>query len=487
MERTLERPTSSILGRLSSRQADWLSAFGLSAVAAWLFLIHLGTGALRDWDEATYAEIAKEIVGRHEWLTVYWQHQPFFEKPPLSFWLQAVLFRCFGVTEFWARFPSALAGIGIVLLVFALGKRLANRRAGLMAGTVLVTTRGFDNIVRQGMTDTLLCFFIFLAIYGYVRMRQDNGSWIYVVSAAVALGVLVKGPAVFVVVFAIGIDLALRRDSLPNVGLSRWLSGGLVFLAISVPWFVWMLVQYGKNFVDVFAGHQLVARATQVLENSGGGPLYYIPLYFVDGLPWSIVLIGVFVWWLRRRDSGQLLIWCLMVTTFILYSLISTKHNWYIVPVYPAVAIVAGRWLAEVTENRKILRQATVVVLLAGIVVTGAMIYRRNGDALANQMAELATLAKNSGASSPLLIVGKAGTDPNIAPGTPTAVFYSNRMAQSFEVTAEKAQIARFIGNQDSVDAVIQDGALQDVSSQYAVTPIAQTQLLTYATVSRNR
>jgi 4-amino-4-deoxy-L-arabinose transferase-like glycosyltransferase len=484
MKSTLERRPSSVLNRLSSRQAEWLSIIGLVASAAWLFMEHLGRGALRDWDEATYAEVAKEIVSRHEWLTLYWQHQPFFEKPPLSFWLQAVLFQHFGVTEFWARFPSAMAGIGIVVLVFALGKRLAGARAGLLAGAVLLTTRGFDNIVRQGMTDTLLCFCIYLALYGYVRMRQDNGRWLYLVCAALACGVLVKGPAVLVVVLAIGVERVLRHDALPIVGWRRWVTGSLIFLGIAAPWFLWMVLRYGKNFVSVFAGHQLALRATQVLENSGGGPLYYVSEYLVGGLPWSVLLIPVFVWWLRRRDARQLLIWCLVGTTLVLYSLISTKHGWYILPVYPAVAITTGIWISEITGNRRVLLPLAIVFLLVGIVATGAMIYRRNGDALAGQMAQLSALAKKPGSPDPLLIIAKAGTEASTAPGIPTVVFYSGRTAKSFDIITDKAQIARFIGNRSSVDAVIQNSALRDVSSELDVAPIAQTELLTYATLS---
>jgi 4-amino-4-deoxy-L-arabinose transferase-like glycosyltransferase len=472
MKSTLERRPSSILNRLSSCQAEWLSIIGLVASAAWLFMEHLGRGALRDWDEATYAEVAKEIVSRHEWLTLYWQHQPFFEKPPLSFWLQAVLFQHFGVTEFWARFPSAMAGIGIVVLVFALGKRLAGARAGLLAGAVLLTTRGFDNIVRQGMTDTLLCFCIYLALYGYVRMRQDNGRWLYLVCAALACGVLVKGPAVLVVVLAIGVERVLRHDALPIVGWRRWVTGSLIFLGIAAPWFLWMVLRYGKNFVSVFAGHQLALRATQVSE------------YLVGGLPWSVLLIPVFVWWLRRRDARQLLIWCLVGTTLVLYSLISTKHGWYILPVYPAVAITTGIWISEITGNRRVLLPLAIVFLLVGIVATGAMIYRRNGDALAGQMAQLSALAKKPGSPDPLLIIAKAGTEASTAPGIPTVVFYSGRTAKSFDIITDKAQIARFIGNRSSVDAVIQNSALRDVSSELDVAPIAQTELLTYATLS---
>jgi 4-amino-4-deoxy-L-arabinose transferase-like glycosyltransferase len=453
MKSTLERRPSSILNYFSARQAEWLGIFGLVASAAWLFLEHLGRGALRDWDEATYAEVAKEIVSRHEWLTLYWQHQPFFEKPPLSFWLQAILFQHFGVTEFWARFPSAMAGIGLIVLVFALGRRLAGAPAGLLAGAVLLTTRGFDNIARQGMTDTLLCFCIYLALYGYVRLRHDNGRWLYQVCAALACGVLVKGPAVLVVVLAIGLERGLHHDALPILGWRRWVTGSLIFLGIAAPWFLWMVLRYGENFISVFAGHQLAARATQVLENSG-------------------------------RDTRQLLIWCLAGTTLVLYSLISTKHGWYILPVYPAVAIMTGIWISEITENRRVLLPFAVVFLLAGIVTTGAMIYTRSGDALAGQMAQLSALAKKPGSPDPLLIIAKAGTEASTAPGTPTAVFYSGRTAKSFEIITDKAQIARFIGSRGSVDAVIQNSALRDVSSELDVAPIAQTELLTYATLS---
>lgn len=103
----------------------------LAAIAAFLYLFRLGSGALLDWDEAIYAEISKEIVTGHHWLTLYWEHLPDFQKPPLSFWIEAVFFHLFDINEFWARFPSALAGVGVVLLAYAIARRLAGPAAGL--------------------------------------------------------------------------------------------------------------------------------------------------------------------------------------------------------------------------------------------------------------------------------------------------------------------------------------------------------------------
>ncbi|MDE3199282.1 MAG: glycosyltransferase family 39 protein, partial [Acidobacteriota bacterium] len=151
----------------------------LSAVAASLFFLHLGRGALRDWDEAIYAEVSREMLLTRDWLTPHWQYLPFFEKPPLLFWIQSSVFRLFGVTEFWARFPAAIAGVFVVLLTFLLTRRLAGSFAALLAALALLTTRDFVNLTRQGMMATPLTLCVLAALYAWVRVREGSPRWLY--------------------------------------------------------------------------------------------------------------------------------------------------------------------------------------------------------------------------------------------------------------------------------------------------------------------
>src|ERR1051325_5322266 len=115
----------------------------LSLIAACALLWKLGAGSLAAWDEAIYAQVSKEIALSGDWLTLRWEYQPWFEKPPLFMWMTALFYRLFGVSEFWARLPSALSGIALVVVTYSIGKLTGGRRVGLLAGGLFLTCHHF--------------------------------------------------------------------------------------------------------------------------------------------------------------------------------------------------------------------------------------------------------------------------------------------------------------------------------------------------------
>src|SRR5579863_2098410 len=108
----------------------WVCTFAVAGAAAVALLWRLGATTLEGWDEGIYAEVAREMVARSDWLNPTWNFRPWLEKPPLLMWGMATGFRLFGVNEFWSRAPAAFAGIGLVLLTQAIGVRLRNLRTG---------------------------------------------------------------------------------------------------------------------------------------------------------------------------------------------------------------------------------------------------------------------------------------------------------------------------------------------------------------------
>ena len=161
-------------------------------VAAIVLFYRLGDPALKNWDEGIYAEIGKEILQTGDWLTLHWNNANWFEKPPLTFWIMAAFFRLFGANEFSARAVSALAGVGVVAVIYGIGKLQRGPVAGLIAALIVLTTFQFVQMSRLVFTDVPLVFFIYLAIYGYLRVRNGDRRWWYVVSVSCALGFMVK-------------------------------------------------------------------------------------------------------------------------------------------------------------------------------------------------------------------------------------------------------------------------------------------------------
>lgn len=461
-----------------------MEALALVAVAGLLFLYKLGRGALIDWDEAIYAGVAREIVRGHQWLTLYWQGKPFFEKPPLGLWMQAMFFQWLGTTELAARLGSALCGIGIVVLAWAIGRRGGGAAAGLFAGCVLLTTQHFDRVMREGMTDALLCLCIYVGVYAYARLRDEEPGWFCLLCAAIGAGAMVKSAAILVVPLAVGIDLLLRRRT-PRIGWKWAIAGGLLLVAIAAPWHVWMAMHYGWKFFDSYVGYHLVSRATQVIEGSGGGPLLYLRTIAAGAFPWSFVVLFALARRLWRRDWEDSILWVLAGVVLLGYSLLPTKHDWYIVPIYPALAIETGKLLAAAGKRWRVMQYAAVAALAVGIVAAGAKLVARQGDALTNQVAELAAMAERCCSDRPLLIVDRPDSAPEL--GTPAAAFYSNRTTTLLETQSDNAAMDAWVNSGGTVDAIVSRNALPEVSQRYAFRVVAERDWACYGFLSRKR
>ena len=137
----------------------------LVLLAALTFFAGLGRGAITDSDEAFYAEAAREMVASGDWLTPYYNYETRFQKPILYYWLTAATYLVFGATEFAARFWAAMAGLGLVMVTAACGRRWYDETTGLLAGAIVATNFGYFTIARMALPDLPLTFCITLAIW----------------------------------------------------------------------------------------------------------------------------------------------------------------------------------------------------------------------------------------------------------------------------------------------------------------------------------
>ncbi|MGB2706095.1 MAG: glycosyltransferase family 39 protein [Candidatus Omnitrophota bacterium] len=318
--------------------------------SASLFLIGLGAMPLTDPDETFYAETAKEMLNRREFLTPYIFGKPQFEKPPLYYWSVMLSFMAFGVNEFSARASSALFGILGVIGIYLLGKLLINKRTGFFAGIVLATSIKYLILSRACVTDMLLGVLILYAFlfffYGYFFERGKT-KWYLLSSVFLALAVLTKGPiGIFLPVVIIGIYLILAKE-IKKLKEIPFVRGILLFLVISLPWYLLMYRVHGKGFIDAFFGFHNIIRFLEPEHALGDVFYYYIPVMIAGFLPWAAFLpLGV---WQIFRETEQrirktnllLIIWFLVI--FIFFSLSRTKLPTYIFPLYPALALLTGR------------------------------------------------------------------------------------------------------------------------------------------------
>ncbi len=304
-------------------------------------------------DEGRYAEMAREMLSSGDWITPRYHDYKYFEKPPLHIWASALIFQGFGIGEWQARLWSSLLGYLTILFVGFTAWRLYSPRAGILAAVALGSAPmwvvgGHFNSLDTGLSAFLaaaLCSFL-LAQHTdrpHLRNRWMLGCW-----SAMALATLSKGligialPAMVFVVY-----------SLANWNWRIWkelnlLKGLLLLLAITAPWFILVSIR-NAEFAQFFFINEHFQRFTQE-EHSRPGPIYFfLPFLLLGFLPWLPQAIsGVCQAWQQRRKqnhtqfSNLVLLSCWVLVILGFFSLSQSKLPGYIMPTFPALALLAG-------------------------------------------------------------------------------------------------------------------------------------------------
>ena len=342
----------------------------IGALASILTVWRLGRPSLADWDEATYAEIARETSFFHDLIHLHWNYAPWFNKAPLYIWLTSLFFHL-NVNEFWARFASALAGIGAVLIVFAMTRRLHGTATAVVSSLILLACYGFLQAARAGQSDMLLTFFLYLALYAYILAIQENPRWWYLVGGAIGLAFMTKDMAALVAPLAIG--LALIFDGHAREMWRRpepWLGLSLALLIV-LPWHVAMLAWQGPTFLHQYVGAMVVQRITGQIEGHPGGVLTYLIYIRNQFYPWAYLLpfAGISYFAIRRTSRpASWIVPAFAAVILIVYTVVQTKLAWYMVPAYPALAILIGAFIVRIARGRALL---LIPVIASGIVAAG--------------------------------------------------------------------------------------------------------------------
>ena len=355
-----------------SRRRPWLVGLAL-ALLCWLTFFHgLGVLGLTDKTEALFVEVGHQMVLRQDWVTPWWNGERFFDYPVWGYWMVALSFQVFGVSEWAARLPVALAASAVVIASFALvvswappeEERAARWGRGLLAASILATTPGWVGWGRTSTTDMFLASAITLALYGFLLAhRHDDhpvlnplGRVLFALFSGVA--VLAKGPVGLllpglVIVVFLTLTAQWRRWLRPLQLLAML----ALFLGVAMPWYAAAAQVNGVAFLGGFLGFSNLQRFTSVLYDHPGPPWFYLPCLLLLLLPWSLFLpaaiISLRFWrlssWRRAATDPALelplflLLWLGLMTAF--FSAAATKLPGYILPVVPAGSLlVALAW-----------------------------------------------------------------------------------------------------------------------------------------------
>lgn len=310
----------------------------------------LGRPAISDSDEAFYAEAGREMVTGGDWLTPHFNYENRFQKPILYYWAVAASYTAVGVGEAPARFGSALAGLGLVLITLACGRRWYDERTGLLAGAVVATSFGCVTAARMSLPDLPLAFFITLTIWAvfvalFDRPHRPRRWWLLAALAA-SLGFLTKGPlALLIPALVILVPAAMERGWRRIKALDLLFAAAL-FVVVAAPWYVAMTLAHGAAYLQgFFIGDNLDRFATTAFNPHR--PIYfYVPIVLGGMLPWSPFLalwvapLGRAVRRRQRlvRPDVRLLAWALV--PFLLFTASVGKQPRYILPMLAPLALL---------------------------------------------------------------------------------------------------------------------------------------------------
>jgi 4-amino-4-deoxy-L-arabinose transferase-like glycosyltransferase len=366
-----------------------------------VFVLGLGNSRFWDQDEGYYASVAYEMYERGDWIVPTFNQELFAHKPPMMYWGMMAGFCAFGPSEFSARLFSALLGIGSALLTYWLGRRMFDAVAGLIAALALVSCLMFSIAARSATADAYLTFFVLVAICVWARdairpagtllesgrspdeanphalgVRTQTWCCVYL---AIGMAVMSKGPIGFafpVTILGIVHWLApyLEGRSASNEGYRssfggllqqlrpmvvlqsilalRPLMGVAMVSAVCAPWFWTMQSVTNGAFLSEFLGVHHLHRFSQPMDNHGGPIYYYVIACLVGLYPWTAFLIPTGWAWMRQdlwrgASRAALLVTAWGILYLFIFSLARTKLPSYVIPAYPAFALIVGYYVSS--------------------------------------------------------------------------------------------------------------------------------------------
>ncbi|MCC7185484.1 MAG: glycosyltransferase family 39 protein [Acidobacteria bacterium] len=334
---------------------QWTTAprdFGTSwLLALSVLLLFLGLGANTIWDanEAFYVDTPRHMVESGDYINPQFNGEPRMNKPVLSYWVVAAFYQVFGVSVTAERVAIALGALGILYAAWLFGRSLGGTTTGLVAALIVATAPRFVMFSRRIFIDVWVTMFMALALACFVLAEtkpEHRRRYLWLMYAAIGLGVLTKGPiALLFPAATIGTWLLLERRlaDLKNFSL---ISGTLIVLAIVVPWWAVIYAQQGWEPVQAFWLGENLGRYTESMQPGERDIFFYIPVVLGDLFPWTLFLIGGLVWGAKSLWGGQSSIARLLMLWIVwhvgVFSFSQSKQDLYVFPIVPALAALTA-------------------------------------------------------------------------------------------------------------------------------------------------
>jgi 4-amino-4-deoxy-L-arabinose transferase-like glycosyltransferase len=340
----------------------WVQILLLIGFCVVLYFVNLGQWDLWSPDEPRYAQVAKEMVARGDWILMHYNGKVYPDKPPLFFWLVTLSSYLWqGFNSFSVRFVPALFGTLTVLITFFVGKTLFSSRAGFLSGLVLATSFEFAYLSTRANMDTMLTFFTtgsllcFFHWYRYPSPLPNGPAYvakatrklsIYGFYVGMAFATLAKGPVGFILPLLVGLFYLSVQKDWKAIKEMKLLPGLLLFVGIVLSWYLPALLRGGEDYLNLTLFKHTISRYSEGWSKPR--PFYYYLYNFpIDFLPWILFLPAAIVYGYsremieKRREFFFILLWFALI--FIFFSSSKGKRSLYLLPLYPTAALLVGK------------------------------------------------------------------------------------------------------------------------------------------------
>jgi 4-amino-4-deoxy-L-arabinose transferase-like glycosyltransferase len=332
--------------------------FPILLLTIFFAFFRLGSVTLFDVDEAVFSEATKEMVESGNWITPTYNGENRYDKPILLYWLMAGSYKIFGVNEFGARFPSAVASCLLICSLFFFVKHFQDDVTALYAAISSVLSLSFFVYSHAAVTDMLLTLFITLSLFSFYCSVAGNEKYpgretmysfgFYLFSA---LAFLTKGLIGIVFPFGVALIYMIATERWGGVRKVFRLKGLILFLLVSAPWYLAQFSINGWVFFDQFIVRHHLKRYTGVISGHKGPFYYYIPVLLIGLFPWIAYIPAGIRNTLKGKEKFYLFALLWVAFLFVFFSLSTTKLPNYILPATPAASLLIASGMKFQTKR----------------------------------------------------------------------------------------------------------------------------------------
>ncbi|HLZ40960.1 MAG TPA: glycosyltransferase family 39 protein [Candidatus Sulfotelmatobacter sp.] len=337
----------------------------LAGFCAFLFFYGLGQFGLIGADEPRYAQVAREMLERHDWITPSLGGRAWLEKPPLYYWQAMLAFSVLGASDVAARIPSAIDATLLVIAVYLFFRKF-RRGVEVDAALIAASCAAMIGYARAASTDMPLAAAFCIGMLAWWAWRE-SGKRIYLAAfyAFIALGMLAKGPVAPVLAALVILLFAAATREWRVFLRTLWLPGILLFCAISLPWYVAVQVRNPQFFREFILEHNLARFSTNLYHHPE--PFwYYLPVTALAMVPWIVFIIAavaesVRIWWRERKSwlaepdvqfQFRVFACCWLFVPILFFSFSRSKLPGYVLPAIPAGAVLLADYLLTHLEQK---------------------------------------------------------------------------------------------------------------------------------------